>query len=569
MKKKKKKRVLPLIVILAVIVAAALVFANIKNRSKTVDVYPVSNLLQSDWNYNSMDGVVTEGRTQNITLKEGIVDQVLVSEGQSVKAGDVLMKYDTESFKLTLKSDEAKIASLESGIKKAKEELEKYKGLIPSEYAPVIEPRIIHHTAPPVDTLSEITSGTAPSKQGETRIYYCTADTVVRSDFLKSLYENGSVVELRLYNENVLYATWTVDGSTLGDSPYAKKTSHIVTPEPTKEPEVTTEPKPAEDPETSDTSVHDETAPGEGGGQVVETIEFDDWILGGGVSFNGDGTANIDFLSPHYGTLDTVVPEKAEWDEIIEPEGPGNSGENYIYSKKELAKMIEDKAKEIESMGLDLRSAKLTYEKDKLTYDTGEVKAAIDGVVTDLKDVAELNTGGDVMKIKGTEKAVVDVAVSEMDLKKISVGDTVSIIGYESGTMTTAEIKEIGTEPMNYSSYGIVNPNNSFYPAKAYVDDENAELKTNENCQVTIDSNTDSGGQYLPNMYIRSDNGGKYVMADDNGKLVKKYVKTGKSLWGYATEIKSGIDGSDKIAFPYGKTVKEGVRTKEAEPVYY
>ena len=100
MKKKKKKRVLPLIVILAVIVAAALVFANIKNRSKTVDVYPVSNLLQSDWNYNSMDGVVTEGRTQNITLKEGIVDQVLVSEGQSVKAGDVMMKYDTRDLYL-------------------------------------------------------------------------------------------------------------------------------------------------------------------------------------------------------------------------------------------------------------------------------------------------------------------------------------------------------------------------------------------------------------------------------------------------------------------------------------
>ena len=568
LKKKTKKRVLPLIIVIASVIIAAVIFNSIRNASRSVDVYPVSELIQSNWEDDTLSGEVTEGRIQNIQLKDGIVDEICVSEGQSVKAGDVVMKYDTESFQLTIKSDEAKISSLESAINKSKQELEKYKTLIPSEYAPTVEPTTIHHTAEPVDTLSEINEGTVPSEQGDIRIYYCTSETVVKADFLKSLYENSSVAELQVYEENVLYATWTIDGSTLGDSPYAKK----ITPEPAKEPEEDAEDEPGEKTEqANDDAVSENKAnDSEESKDEAAKVEFDDWTIGDGVSYNGDGTANIDFSSPHFGTLDTVVPEEAQWDETIYPEEQTNDGENYTYSKDELAKMIQDKTKEIESQNLSLKEAKLNYEKDKLTYDTGEVKATIDGVVTELKDISGLAAGGNVMKIKGTEKAVVTVALSELELEKVKNGDKVNITGYESGVSTVGIINEIGTEPLTtYSSYGANNPNSSYYPAKAYVEDEGAELKTGESCQVTLQNSEGQGGKYLPNMYIRSDTNGKYVMAESNGKLVKKYIKTGKSLWGYVQEIKSGIDENDKIAFPYGKDVKEGVATKEAEINYY
>ncbi len=580
--KKTRKRVLPLIIVIAAVIIAAVIFNSIRNASKSIDVYPVSELLQSNWEDDSLSGEVTEGRVQNIQLKDGIVDEICVSEGQSVKAGDVLMKYDTESFQLTIKSDEAKISSLESAINKSKQELEKYKTIIPSEYAPTVEPTTIHHTAEPVDTISEINEGTAPSEQGEVRTYYCTSETVVKADFLKSLYENSSIVQLNVYDENVLYATWTIDGNTLGDSPYAKKINEI-TPEPTKEPieeddKQDEETEPTEEAEPNDgaeqtgdeTVIDNETNDNEESKDETAKIEFEDWTIGDGISYNGDGTANIDFSSPHYGTLDTVVPEEAEWDETIYPEEQTSDGENYTYSKDELAKMIQDKTKEIESQNLSLREAKLNYEKDKLTYNTGEVKATIDGVVTELKDVAGLSSGGDVMKIKGTEKAVVTVAVSELELEKLKTGDKVNITGYESGVSAVGTINEIGTEPLTaYSSYGANNPNSSYYPAKAYVEDEGADLKTGENCQVTLQNSSSQGGKYLPIMYIRSDTNGKYVMADSNGKLVKKYIKTGKSLWGYVLEIKSGIDENDKIAFPYGKNAQEGVSTKEADVNYY
>ena len=44
-------------------------------------------------------------------------------------------------------------------------------------------------------------------------------------------------------------------------------------------------------------------------------------------------------------------------------------------------------------------------------------------------------------------------------------------------------------------------------------------------------------------------------------------MKTGKSLWGSYIEIKSGITGSDYIAFPYG--VSEGEKVKESDDIAY
>ena len=45
---------------------------------------------------------------------------------------------------------------------------------------------------------------------------------------------------------------------------------------------------------------------------------------------------------------------------------------------------------------------------------------------------------------------------------------------------------------------------------------------------------------------------------------MKQYVVTGKTLWGQAVEIVSGLSLDDRIAFPYGKNVKEGVKVKES-----
>ena len=56
---------------------------------------------------------------------------------------------------------------------------------------------------------------------------------------------------------------------------------------------------------------------------------------------------------------------------------------------------------------------------------------------------------------------------------------------------------------------------------------------------------------------------------DENDKLKKQNVVTGKLLWGSYYEVKSGLSEEDYIAFPYGKTVVEGADTKESSSSDY
>ena len=51
--------------------------------------------------------------------------------------------------------------------------------------------------------------------------------------------------------------------------------------------------------------------------------------------------------------------------------------------------------------------------------------------------------------------------------------------------------------------------------------------------------------------------------------MLKKIQSIGKIMYGTNIEVKGGLSMKDKICFPYGKDVKEGVRTKETDKVLY
>ena len=93
-------------------------------------------------------------------------------------------------------------------------------------------------------------------------------------------------------------------------------------------------------------------------------------------------------------------------------------------------------------------------------------------------------------------------------------------------------------------------------------------MSIGEYCEVTLPQTNDSGvvGFFIPRFCIRKDDSGSYVMkTDENGLLKKQYVKTGRILWGEQIEILAGLSQEDHIAFPYGKTVREGAATKQVD----
>lgn len=76
----------------------------------------------------------------------------------------------------------------------------------------------------------------------------------------------------------------------------------------------------------------------------------------------------------------------------------------------------------------------------------------------------------------------------------------------------------------------------------------------------------DNAAFYIEKSFIRKDDGGKYVMKmDDRGRLAKQRVQTGKTIWGSYVEIKGGLAKTDYIAFPYGDGSKEGTKCEVSD----
>lgn len=539
-----RKLVIPIIIIAAALAAivAGILFWQAKH-AKAVDVYPVSNIYQTYWgDETSLSGNVTAGKQQNITLKESLINSINVKEGDQVAAGDVLMVYDTTSFQLTLQSDRARIAVLEAQIQQSKNNITKYKGLQPSENAPKPKETTIDHGE--LKVLDRIDK---EMLTGDNLVFQCSASTVISADFLKLLRANGTNVELQMYDENTLYGSWYIDGSTL--------------------PTTTVKYIPVDPDPTPDSTTKNDSSDNNYKREEVEAIT-DDWTLGDSLAFNGEGVSVVltdDTVG--YGQFTACTPTEYERYEIIyDDDYTPDGSDNYVYSKAELVKMIQQEQEQLAGYELDLKSANLTLQQDELVGENGEVTATISGTVSEIKDTSTLAAGDTIFTIKGAESYAVTFYVSELDLTGVNIGDSYSLYAYESSTSSTVTVSEIGSTP-NTTYYGSGNPNSSYYPITATVDDPDAQMTIGEWCEVTKISDTDADSAlYLELIYVRKDDKGYYVMiADENNKLKKQYVRTGKTVWGYMIEIKSGLSMEDRVAFPYGKTVKVGAPVTDVE----
>ena len=72
-------------------------------------------------------------------------------------------------------------------------------------------------------------------------------------------------------------------------------------------------------------------------------------------------------------------------------------------------------------------------------------------------------------------------------------------------------------------------------------------------------------GIFISREYVRTQNGEEFVYKEgEDQRLKKQKVTTGRTFYGSTVEIKEGITLEDKLAFPYGKNVREGAGVREA-----
>lgn len=270
-------------------------------------------------------------------------------------------------------------------------------------------------------------------------------------------------------------------------------------------------------------------------------------------------------------------PDEPVTEPDTEPFYPGGDdwgdGGDPGYTAEELKEMIEEKQREIKECELDIREKKLTVDQKQRIVDGKVVKSTMDGTVISIGEQDGTSDYDYFVKVANESGLYAKGAMSELALANIHVGDKISGMMTETGVSFTAVIKEISEYPDENGSmsfgYGMENSNASYYPFYALLDstedieEGEAEIKLSPSV-----SNEDNKAIYLEPYFVREEKDGKsYVWKQgDDGLLTKQYVITGKMIYGgMAVEIMDGIKMSDKIAFPYGKDVKEGAKTKEVD----
>ena len=304
-----------------------------------------------------------------------------------------------------------------------------------------------------------------------------------------------------------------------------------------------------------------------------ESIDVNNGNDNNGSAIN-DGENNGSVINDGENNGSVINDGNNNWFDWNDSNNDGPLVDSVTLTAEDIAKFVSAKQQEIQTTQLELRQAKLELEKMEAELNNDKVISTMDGVVTMVNDLetASIDSSEAFLKVSAGGGYYVTCYAGELDLEDIQVGQTVDVFAYNSGEMCEGVIKEISQYPaeqMNYYYSG--NTNVSYYPYEIFIDDS-VTLENGESVSVTRrDTQTETKGFYLYNMFIRTENGTSYVYKQaEDGALTKQIVRTGASLWGSYTQILSGITPDDYLAFPYGSNVKEGASTelKEINELY-
>ena len=267
------------------------------------------------------------------------------------------------------------------------------------------------------------------------------------------------------------------------------------------------------------------------------------------------------------------VPETAPSPVSGAGTGTGSAAGNQIlsgdisYTSDELAKARREAKERLRDLELNLKESEIKIEKAQKALDKGVVTATMDGVVKSAGDPdAPPSDGSAFITVSGTDGLYVKSGVKESKLGTIKEGDTVTVTSWQTGGQYEARVGSISPYPDTTGMFD-GSGTETYYPFTAVVTDKNAVMTNGEWVEVSYTSsngNKQSDTLTVLKAFVREEGSKKYVYKrDENNKLKKQYIITG-SLSDTGYEILGGLSPSDWIAFPYGKNVKEGAKTRQA-----
>lgn len=523
MNKVKSKKWLKYIIIIAIVLAiiAGIITFFVTRQKSEVPVYSVSDVGNIDyWESNSRsEGMIKEDKMQSIYLSSTQkVEKVMVKEGQKVKVGDALLKYNTTLSNLELERKRIDIKKAELELSNAQKELtqiQTYKpgeptyGSLPEEQ-PVVEPTekpkfhdTVPNITPPKPTVSEENEVKPAPLTGEGTVdkpylFVWKENKEYEQEFIKGLIERAGE------NKTEVIAIFMIreDDSMTGNLISSSKIKFI---------------------------------------KKDENYTFS--ILGATIGDENDP------LYPNESNNDTPEPIEPDFPEI----GP-------IYTASEIKKMIVEKENEINDILLNIKVAKSELNKLQEEAKNNTVYSKVDGIVKTVLDVeSEDAKTKPIIVVSSGGGYYVQGRVSEFDLGKVKVGQKVNVQAFESGVSNEGTVEKISDVPLNGRYYnGAGNSNASYYPYTVKIDDS-VNFKEGEYALLEpIFEGEQSSSFYIMGAFVISENGKNYAyIADENNKLEKRELNIGKNMHG-SLEVRGGMTMEDKIAFPYGKNIKEG-----------
>lgn len=541
--KRNRKKIITIIIVslILALVLGGLVwyFASGKN-AKPVGVYAFYEVGMTEYWGDSKEsyGSVSTDRIQTVYLSTSqTVTEVFVQAGDTVKKGDPLLAFDTTLSDLALEKKRLEVEKLKLQLNNAYAELARINAMkpmvIPQEPETPDEPEI--NLGQPIGNAYRIISKADQDGSEEEKALVCwiAGTTDLNDNLLETLRQYAETLQEQNYQPPE-----TVDPT-----------------DPTEESTETPTEAPTEPVDLSIDRFY-----------AVFKMTEDDMSLGATITWQGLEISRIPetdhFQFRFFDASDIQDPSLS--DEPEADDGPSidfGSG----FTAAEIARMRSQQEKTIKDLQFSIKMADAEYKIMQTETGDGKVYAQIDGEVVSLLTPEEsLALMQPMIKVSGGGGFYVEGTVSEMDRELLTIGQEVTVMDYNTGMTYTGSVASIGDYPASSDYYSGGNLNASYYPFTVFVDGE-ADLQAGFFAGIQYSTTGSDHGVYLENPFLRTENGRSYVFVQgEDGKLEKRFVVTGRSLWGNYTEILDGLSDTDFIAFPYGKTVKDGAPTFES-----
>ena len=556
MKRNSKMKVWIIVIVIAAVVAGGLgIWYFTQNRNtEPVSVFPFQYIGMTEYWGDSQEssGPITTDRIQTVFLSgTQSVTEVMVQEGDTVKKGDLLMTFDTTLSELALERERLAVEKLKLQLENAQKELRDIKNM---------KPMVIPTPSPdpdPEQNLGVKLSGTYQISQNKAYDGSSRENPLIlwiseSANLEDAVFEAVRVKAEEYQNANAPAPTEPAD------EPAAESET-----EPTDE--TTTEP--ATEPTTEPATVPAEPLTVNRFCVVVKVTEGDMSLgstsvwQGMEVSKNQNGTFSFRFFDASAVKDHTLAQQDVP--NVTEPEIDFGSG----YTASQIAQMRSEKEKEIKDLQFQIKMAEAEYAIKQKEFESGEVTAQFDGTVVSLlsEEEAKLNNQP-MLKLSGGGGFYMEGSISELEKDNLQIGQEVTVNDWNTGMTYMGTVQSVGDFPVSDGSWnGTGNPNVSYYPFTVFIDGD-ADLQEGSYVNVTFSTATSEQGIYLENPYLRTEQGKSYVyVRGEDGKLEKRFVTTGKALWGSYTQVLEGLTPDDYIAFPYGKNVLEGADTVESD----